>query len=150
MSHRETAVSLFVDTNALVAAFNEDDEHHEAADTVLELLGRGDLPYGPLFTSRCVLSETATTMLVGIGHREAVEALQTVLESDSFNILTVDGDIFERTVAQFEQYDDQTISFIDHMNGVLAAEYGIEHVFTFDSDFATLGLTRVPVDTHDI
>lgn len=41
---------LFVDTNALVAVFNEDDEHHDRANAVLDGIGSGDLPYGPLFT----------------------------------------------------------------------------------------------------
>lgn len=149
MSQPDTAVPLFVDTNALVAAFNEDDERYDAATAVLEGLRTGELPYGPVFTSRYVLAETATTILVGVGHREAVDALTTVRSSATFNVLDVDADLFDRAAAQFEQYDDQTISFVDHLNGVLADEYDIEHIFAFDADFATLGLTRVPVDTGD-
>ena len=140
---------LFVDTNALVAVFNEDDAHHDRANAVLDGIGSGDLSYGPLFTSRYVLSETATTLLVGIGHDEAVSALNAVRESSSFNTVPVDPGVFDRTAEQFERYDDQAISFVDHMNAVLAEEYDIGHVFAFDSDVATLGLTRVPVDTGE-
>lgn len=50
-----------------------------------------------------VLSETATTILYGVGHREAVDVLTTVRDSS-----------------------------------------------TFEDDFATLGLTRVPVDTGEV
>lgn len=147
---RTTAVPLFVDTSAFVAAFDEDDANHDAADSVLAGIRSGDLPYGPVFTSRYVLSETATTILYGAGHREAVEALSTIRDSSTVNVLEVGGELFERTATQFEEYDDQTISFVDHMNAVLAAEYDVEHVFAFDGDFATLGLVRVPVDTGDI
>lgn len=63
------------------------------------------------------------------------------------DVLGVGADVFDRTADQFEQYDDQTISFVDHMNAVLADEYDVDHVFAFDGDFATLGLTRVPRDT---
>lgn len=150
MSRTEGSVPLFVDTNAFVAAFDEDDERHEATDAVLEGIRAGTLPYGPVFTSRYVLSETATTLLYGVGHAEATDHLPTIRDSATFNILGVGAGIFDRTTEQFEAYDDQSISFIDHMNAVLAEDYGIEHIFAFDRDFATLGLTRVPVDTGDI
>lgn len=149
MSQR-ASYPLFVDTNALVAAFNEDDKHHDRAEAILDGIRDGDLPYGPIFTSRYVLSETATTILFAVGHQEAVDALETVQASSTFNVLDVGATIFDETAQQFTQYDDQDISFIDHMNSVLAREYDIEHIFAFDGDFATLGLTRVPTDTGDV
>lgn len=150
MRSANTSRPLFIDTNAFVALFDEDDEHYEAADTIFNRINRGELPYGPLFTSRYVLAETATAIRFGVGHREAVEALSTVRNSSSINVLEAGGGIFDRTATQFEQYDDQMISFVDHMNAVLADEYDIDHIFAFDSDFATLDLIRVPVDTGDM
>lgn len=140
---------LFVDTNAFVALADEDDVHHEAANTVREGIATGRLPYGPLFTSRYVLSETATTIRYGVGHPEAVDVLTTVRESSSFNVLNVTEHLFDRTVDQFARYDDQQISFVDHLNSVLSDAFDIQHIFAFESDFATLGLTRVPVDTGE-
>lgn len=150
MIDRQPGVPLFVDTNALVAYFAENDERHDEATTVFESIGGGDLPYGPLYTSRYVLAETATTLLVGFDHDAAVSALDSVRDSSSFNLLPVDADLFGETFRQFQQYDDQRISFVDHMNAVLAGEYDIDHVFAFDDDFATLGMVRVPVDTDDV
>jgi predicted nucleic acid-binding protein len=141
---------LFIDTNAFVALFDEDDTHHERANGVLDAIRDRDLPYGPLFTSRYVLAETATVLLYGAGHREAVQALTTIRESSSFNMLEVTTPIFERTAEQFAAYDDQEISFIDHLNGVLSDEFDIDHILSFEEDFQTLGLTRVPVDTGDV
>lgn len=140
---------LFVDTNAFVAIFDEDDNHHERANNVLDAIQERSLSYGPLFTSRYVLSETATVLLYGVGHREAVQALTTIRESSTFNILTVTTPIFERTATQFGASDDQEISFIDRLNSVLSEEFEIDHIFAFEEDFRTLGLTRVPVDTGD-
>lgn len=141
---------LFVDTNAFVALFDEDDDHYESANAVIDGIGDGDLPYGPIYTSRYVLSETATVLLYGTGHRAAVEALSTIRDSATFNVLDVTESVFEQTADQFAAYDDQQISFVDHLNGVLSDEFGIEHIFAFEDDFATLGLTRVPVDTGEI
>ena len=54
---------------------------------------------------------------------------------------------FEAASEQFDDYDDQEISFVDHTTGVLADKQGIEHIFAFDGDFRTLGFTLVPGDT---
>lgn len=140
---------LFVDTNAFVAIFDEDDDHHEAANAVLDGIEDGRLDYGPIFTSRYVLSETATVLLYGAGHREAVEALTAIRESSTFNTLKVTESVFDRTAEQFAEYDDQAISFVDHLNSVLGDEFDIDHIFAFEDDFRTLGMIRVPVDTGE-
>lgn len=141
---------LFVDTNAFVALFDEDDDHYPAANAVMNGIRDGDLAYGPLFTSRYVLSETATTLLYGAGHREAVDSLTTIRASSTFNVLDVTEPIFDRTAEQFAAYDDQRISFVDHLNSVLGSEFDIDHIFAFEDDFRTLGMIRVPVDTGDV
>lgn len=140
---------LFIDTNGFVALVDEDDQHHEAAHSVREGIRLGDLEYGPLYTSRFVISETATTLLYGIGHREAVEFLETLRDSSTINILEVDSEIFKETESRFAKYDDQEISFIDHLDAVLSERFDISHIFAFEQDFATLGLIRVPVDTGE-
>lgn len=141
---------LFVDTNAFVALFNEDDTYYESANAVMDGIRDGDLAYGPIFTSRFVISETVTTLLYGTGHREAIKALQAIRESATFNILEVTEPIFAKTAAQFEEFDDQQISFVDHLNAVFSEEFDIDHIFAFEDDFATLDLTRVPVDTGEV
>jgi len=141
---------LLVDTNAFVALFNEDDAHHDRATAVLDGIRDGDLDYGPLFTSRYVLSETATVLLYGADHRAAADALATIRASETFNVLDVTEPLFARTAQQFAEYDDQEISFVDHLNSVLAEEFDIDHIFTFEGYFRALGLTLVPVDTGDV
>lgn len=141
---------LFVDTNAFVALFDEDDAHYATANAVLDGIRDGEVPYGPVFTSRYVLAETATTILYGVGHREAVEALTTVRTSATFNVLDVTEPLFELAAEQFAGYDDQEISFIDHLDVVLCEAFDIDHIFAFEEDFATLGMTRVPVDTGEV
>ena len=141
---------LFVDTNAFVALFNEDDAYYDRANAVMNGIRDGELSYGPIFTSRFVISETVTTLLYGASHREAVAALQAIRGSSTFNILEVTDPIFAKAAEQFEDYDDQQISFVDHLNSILGDEFDIEHIFAFEDDFVTLGLTRVPVDTGDV
>lgn len=141
-----TPQPLFIDTGGFYAHVDDDDTHHEQATAVFEAIAAGE--YGPVFTSRYVLAELATLVLYNVSHRKAVTAFNEIRDSATINLLPVDPDTFDEAREQFEQYDDHEISFIDHLGGVLAANHDIIHVFAFDGDFATLGFTRVPVDTE--
>lgn len=143
--------ALFVDTAAFFARFNERATEHDRASAVFRGIRRGDVAYGPLFTSRYVLQELATLMHRKVGHAAAVDGFKTIRRSSSFNILSVGRDTFEQAFDQFEKFDDRQISFVDHTSGVLATARDIEYVFTFDGDdFRTLGFTVVPDDTGDV
>jgi predicted nucleic acid-binding protein len=143
----EGARPLFIDTGAFFARVKADDEHHNTANEVFEAIQAGDLAYRPIYTSRFVLSELATLTRRKIDHATAVRALNSVRESGSFNVLTADDAAFADACTEFERYDDQQISFVDHLSAVLAREHDVERVFAFDSDFRTLGFVQVPADT---
>lgn len=140
------ATPIFVDTGAFYARADEDDNHHETATRLFEAIRSGDIAYRPIFTSQSVLAELATLALYKLGHSAAVRTLNAIRDSASINIVPVGRATFESAADQFEDYDDQEISFVDHTTSVLAAERDIEHIFAFDSDFRTLGFTLVPGD----
>ncbi|WEL16329.1 PIN domain containing protein [Halorhabdus sp. SVX81] len=140
------ATPLFIDTGAFYARADADDRHHETAKRVFDAIRTGDLAYRPLYTTQAVLSELATLCLYKLGHDDAVRALTAVRRSASFNVLTVSRSAFEAAAGQFEDYDDQEISFVDHTTAMLAEERSVDHVFAFDSDFRTLGFSLVPDD----
>lgn len=143
---------LFVDTGALFAYYNASDtgNRHTRARSVFEAIQAGELAYRPLLTSRYVLAELATLLRRKVGHSTAVNAMSDIRDSPAFTICRLDEEAFAATCEQFEQYADQQISFIDHSSAVVAHAHDANHVFAFDSDFATLGLTRVPVDTGEV
>lgn len=140
---------LFIDTGALFAYYNDRDEHHERTRAVFQAIHSGELAYEPLYTTRFVLAELTTLLLYKVNHQTAARALEDVFTADSINIVRVDASTFSAARTAFDQYDDQTITLVDHLTAVLAAEYDTEYVFAFDRDFATLGLTRVPIDTGE-
>lgn len=141
---------LFIDTGAFFARFNERATEHGRAQAVFRGIQSGELGYGPLYTSRYVLSELATLMRRKVGHAPAVTALELIREGASFNVLSVGRASFDRTCDRFARYDDQQISFVDHSSGVLASEHSVEHVFTFDPDgFRLLGLIAVSDETGE-
>nr|WP_245800114.1 hypothetical protein [Haladaptatus litoreus] len=92
--------------------------NHDAANAVFDGMEAGE--YGPIFTSRYVLSEFATLMLYQIGHTAAVEALSTVRQSKTINLLPVGRQTFNAACEEFERFDDQQISFVDQTSAALA------------------------------
>jgi len=137
---------IFVDTGAFYARADADDDHHEIATRLFSSIRSGEVTYRPIFTSQFVLAELATLALYKLGHGVAVRALNAIRNSESINVVPVGRTTFETAAEQFEDYDDQAISFVDHTTSILADERDIEHVFAFDGDFRTLGLTLVPED----
>lgn len=148
MSEQEPT-PLFVDTGGLYAVFDEDDAEHARARAVFEAIRSGTHAYRPIYMNAHALSELVTLILARQGSAVATEVLRLVQDSPNVTVIQPDAVAFDAACEQFEQYDDQEISLVDHLTAVLADERAIEHVFAFDSDFATLGLTRVPVDTGE-
>lgn len=144
-----SAQPLFIDTGAFYAWLKQSDDNHDEADAVFKTIQSGNLPYRPLFTSRYVLSELTTLVLYNDSHRRALDAFDTVYDAESFNFLPVTQTVYAAAREEFARYDDQEISFVDHLSAVLAHKHSIERIFAFDSDFQTLGLTVVPVDTGE-
>lgn len=145
MSGLETK-PLFVDTGAFFAHFVEDSPRHHRARAVMDRIQSGTLRYRPIYTSSYVLSELATLLLRKKNHDAASDALDRIEASPMIRTLHPDDEYFRDAVAEFQRYDDQQISFVDHMSSVLASAYTVDHVFGFDNDFRTLDFTLVPDD----
>jgi predicted nucleic acid-binding protein len=112
----------------------------------MEAIEDGTLRFRPLYTTGYVLSELATLLLRKANHEVAMDAISRVQESPAVTVLHPGKTQFSQTCEQFERFDDQQISFVDHMTGVIAADYDAEYIFAFDSDFRTLGYSLVPAD----
>jgi predicted nucleic acid-binding protein len=145
MSAGETT-PIVIDTGSFYAWADEDDSHHEDATDFFARIRSGESIYRPLYTSQAVLSEFATLALYKLGHDTAADALSAIRESASINVIPVREPTFQTAAEQFEDYDDQQISFVDHTTSILADERDVAHIFTFDSDFRTLDFALVPAD----
>lgn len=139
---------LFVDTGALFAHFVENSHRHERARAVMDGIRNGELQYRPLYTTGYVLGELATLILRKKNHQQAHDALERIRDSPAVTILHPDETQFDAACDAFARFDAQQISFVDHVTGVLATAYEVEHVFAFDTDFRTLGFSLVPDDAN--
>lgn len=143
------AAPLFIDTGAFFAYYNDRDEQHDRARAVFREIQAGELAYEPLYTTRFVLAELTTLLLYKVDHATAARALEDIHTATSFNVLQADTAAFTDAREEFDRYDDQKITLVDHLTGVLADERNVDCVFAFDSDFRTLGFTVVPGDTGE-
>ena len=136
--------ALFLDTSGLFAYFHPNAVEHTATTDFLKRVGQNELPYRPLLTSTYVLDELVTLLRSKGTHELAVTALARTLDSDEITVIEEQDAEFTAAREQFEQYDDHDISFTDHLNAVQMKNRNVEHIFAYDGDFETLGMTRIP------
>lgn len=141
---RGAASPVFLDTSALVALFHERDRHSAEAREFFDGVRDGSLRARPLYTSEYVVDELATTLLSRVDHDLASRALEALRESTLINVLHVDPSTYELAADRFLEYDDHDLSFTDHVIGVQARGRSADLVFSFDQEFAALGLTTLP------
>ena len=77
-----------------------------------------------------------------------MDTLNRIRESPVVTVVHPDESQFESICDEFERFDDQQISFVDHTIGTLASEFDAEHIFAFDGDFWTSGFSLVPDDIN--
>ena len=142
------ATPLFIDTGAFYAHYDESASRHDRATAVFDAIAAGEAPYRPLYTTTHVLAELSTLLMRKRDHETAVRGLDRIRNSPAFSVVSPTEDEFDMACRQFERYDDQGITLVDHLTAVLADERDVDHVFAFDSDFRTLGLTLVPRDVE--
>lgn len=141
---RRGATGLFLDTSALFAFFHERAPHHVEASRFFDAVNSGVLPYRPLYVNQHVLGETVTLLVSRASTDEALRAVDMLSTTDAVEMLQVDETAVDATIDNLRQYRDARIAFTDHTVGVQATAQGVDHVFTYDGDFETLGLTTIP------
>lgn len=137
---------LFLDTGAIVALHNKDDEHHAETKKLFDRIAAGELSVTKLYSSDYILDESITTCYARTANRKlATELGRALLESKSIIMLKVDQAMLEEAWRVFSQrFLDVPLSFTDCTTYALVQAHSIPHIFSFDSDFDKLGLNRVP------
>ena len=131
-------MSVFVDTDVFYAAHDEASERHENAIDGLRRIVAGE--YGAVYTSDYVLDETVTLVR---SRTDSVDAPRTVADRllgrgefpEALQLLIVDRERVQRTLATVERYADHDLSFTDASTVALVEDERIDRVCSFDDDF---------------
>lgn len=138
-------MKLFIDTSAFVARLDKKDACHGAAIDVFGAIARGVYKYNRLYTSNYVLDESVTHILYRRKrHDHALQMLDLITNSRYITMLWVTDDAQNRAISLFRKYTDKILSMTDCTSAVLMNDYGIDTIFTFDSDFRALGFKTIP------
>lgn len=136
--------ALFLDTGGLFAYFHPNATEHEAARAFVQAVGRGKIPYRPLYTSTYVVDELVT-LLQSKGRQEwAVDAFEVLTASENVTLLPESIEQFDAVGDRLPDYAEHEISFTDHLSARQMDAENVEYVFTYDGDFETLGYTSIP------
>jgi len=131
-------VTVFVDTSALFALLDADDErHHEAATVFGELAGSVDL-----VTHNYVHVETIALTARRLGPEATRALLDDLLPS--VRTVWVDEPLHAAALAAYRE--GSNASLVDHVSFELMRQAGITDAFAFDADFAARGFARATAE----
>lgn len=131
---------MFVDTSALYALLDEDDDNHAAAARWLS--GPGSTPETALESHSYVVVETAALVHRRLGVR-AVRALFNAL-IPTLSVTMVDLAWHDRAVASYLAGLAHRVSLVDRVSFEHMRAARLECAFAFDHDFTKEGYTCVP------
>jgi uncharacterized protein len=128
---------VFVDTAALVALGNRQDQWHSQAVKVSRQLTLSGCRF---VTTDAVLLEVGNTFSRAAYKSVALRLIESARRSPRWQCLAVDRDLFDRGLALFRQMSDKDWSLTDSISMVVASDHSINQVFTTDRHFAQAGL----------
>ncbi|MEX2017552.1 MAG: PIN domain-containing protein, partial [Candidatus Pacearchaeota archaeon] len=122
---------IFIDSNILIAYFNEADKNHYLSKEILARIDK--LTNEDVFISDYVFDELVTvTLLKKKSKKTAIEAGKEILKS-RIRILKVNQKIFQKAWELF-QNSELKMSFTDFTNLAFLEILKIERIATFDKD----------------
>jgi predicted nucleic acid-binding protein len=130
----------FVDTSALYALLDADDEKHRAAATWFA--GPANTPSDELLTHDYVLVESAEL----VHHRLGAAAVRDLFDAliPALTLVFVDATLHARAAAAYLAGLSRRVSFVDRVSFQLMRDASLDRAFAFDRDFATEGFALVP------
>mgnify|MGYP001425776723 CR=1 FL=1 len=129
--------TVFVDTAALVALGNRQDQWHAQA---VQLSRQLTLSGCRFVTTDAVLLEVGNTFSRAAYKPVALRLIDTARQSPRWTCVALDRDLLDRGLELFRQVADKDWSLTDSISVVVAREQAIDQVFTTDRHFTQAGL----------
>lgn len=131
---------IFIDTSAIYAFLDGNDENHSSA---LEMVGlhasRGAVGEEHLVTHSGVVIETVALLARRIGFEAVREFHNSVLPA--IEVHWVESSLYSRAMAALLAAGKRDISLVDWMSFETMREHGIDTALAFDEDFTNHGFT---------
>jgi uncharacterized protein len=132
-------MNLFIDTSAIYALLDLDDENHQlAAEAWKKILENGRR----LITSNYILVETVALLQSRLGI-EAVRVFHTEMVP-LIHIEYVHADLHRLGVVSLLSAGKRKLSLVDCVSFEIMRQLGLNRVFAFDSHFRGQGFETIP------
>ena len=132
-------MGVFLDTSFLVALANADDENYSNAQSVKAKIANKEL--GQPYISDYIFDELVTFLKARHVRPEKIgEFGDSLLEDEGIKLLKVDSAVFFQSWELFKK--SAGLSFTDCTSIVLAREFGIKNIASYDSDFDKVPLLK--------
>lgn len=130
----------FVDTSALYALFDEDDQNYASAAQWLS--GPGRDPAEILVSHSYVVVEAAALVQRRLGFNATRRLFEAFIPA--LSVLYVDESLHLRALSGYLAAVRRRPSFVDWVSFHLMREMNLDQAFAFDRDFASEGFHVVP------
>lgn len=132
---------FLVDSGALLAMIDAEDEHHAAAAPFARANATAIF-----YLPDTVFAETMVLSKARLGAKPAVELGNRIMESPHFLVVYLTAEDRRITWDIFSRYTDKDWSYVDCSILAVARRLQVSEVFAFDHHFDQMAeLTRVPV-----
>ena len=130
-------MTVFVDTSAIYALLDRDDENHGSAKEAFTNLIRHE----SLFTHNYVAVESAALVQNRLGAKAVRELFDDLLAA--FRLIWVDERVHRSAAASMIASENRQVSFVDWTSFEVMRDQGILQAFAFDDDFQQRGFQLV-------
>ena len=136
-------MKIFIDTSALIAYYNIDDEHHVQALEIMEKIKKGEIPLTRLYITDYIFDETITFIECVLNKHELALNVGEALQTSPFTLMIqISEDLFKEAWNYFKK--NKGYSFTDCTSFNAMRNQGITHAFTFDKHFQNAGFQTIP------
>ena len=133
-------MKLLADTGALLALFNRRDEYHRQANAFVRTEARTQF-----VVTELILSETVTRLRVRSDAARAADIGTALLNSRRYDVVFVDGALFESGLSNLRKFSDKRLSLVDAVSFAVIRTLALDGAFTFDRDFRDCGFRTFPI-----
>lgn len=124
---------IFVDTLFIVALINKRDQYHQKALELSE-----EYENYPLITTDAVFLEVGNALSNNYKN-EAVELMESFLESDDVEVIRLNPDLFDEALSLYKKHEDKSWGLVDCISFVVMKKYEVTQALTFDRHFIQAG-----------
>lgn len=125
-------LSIILDTSFLIALNNAKDMNHSSAQLVKSRLKERE--FGQCYVSDYIFDEFVTFLMAKPFYLNKIKEIgDALLAEESIKFLRISEDIFLQSWEFFKKQNN--LSFTDCTTVILAKEFGIKNIASFDSGF---------------